>query len=216
MHTAREMEIKTDVQRQAGLSPSVGHPRKFTRSGRMIGCLREHFVYSEKRARDFVFDAVEGLLPDYNGIILSRLAREAITRARRSGQNAGYEFTAWDTAGQAVVNSMLYAGVFLTHDRSPIYPGVAAQATEVVLLKDGHRDLTECYLLELLIRKLGDVTTRDHTALAHALFRQFDPRVAMGDLQDRVVLLLARMSDRIVLFEDGVYAVVLGNQSLRS
>ena len=45
---------------------------------------------------------------------------------------------------------------------------------------------TEAYLIEFLIAKLGDISIRDHKALAHALFRQFDPSVSMEDLEDRV------------------------------
>ena len=60
-------------------------------------------------------------------------------------------------------------------------------------------------LVEFLILTLGDVTTHDHTALAHALFRQFDPSVSMEDLEDRVVMLLARLADRIAIGADGSY-----------
>jgi len=46
------------------------------------------------------------------------------------------------------------------------------------------------------------VTVRDHRALAHVLFRQFDPEVPIGDLEDRVVILLARLADRVELQGD--------------
>ena len=51
----------------------------------------------------------------------------------------------------------------------------------------------------MLIDWLGNVTTRDHKALAHALFRQFDPGVPLYDLEDRVVILLARLADEVEL-----------------
>ena len=39
----------------------------------------------------------------------------------------------------------------------------------------------------------------DHTALAHALFRQFDSNISMEDQEDRLAILLAMLSERIEL-----------------
>ncbi len=63
-------------------------------------------------------------------------------------------------------------------------------------------------MIEFLIAKLGNISIRDHRALAHALFRQFDPSVSMEDLEDRVVLLLATLAGRVCLRQDGVYSIV--------
>ena len=101
---------------------------------------------------------------------------------------------------------MLSAGALLTPDGEPIVPGITAQATPVGALMDRSRDVTEAFLLQVLIERLGDVTTRDHTALAHALFRQFDRAVPLEDLEDRVVILLARLADEVELAGD-VYSV---------
>jgi hypothetical protein len=108
-------------------------------------------------------------------------------------------FANWDMAGKAVVRAMLGAGAFLTPGGAVIPPGVAALATPVGAVREAFRDLTESFLLEFLIGRLGDVTVRDHTALAHALFRQFDPSISMADQEDRVAVLLARLSGRIEL-----------------
>ncbi len=64
-------------------------------------------------------------------------------------------------------------------------------------------------MLEFLIRTLGDVTTRDHRALAHALFRQFDRSIPMEDFEDRVAILLATLAGRVTLRDDGTYAVLV-------
>jgi hypothetical protein len=132
-------------------------------------------------------------------MILSRLTREAAARARREAETLGFAFGHWDTASKAVIKAMLCAGVLLTIDGSPILPGITAQATVVAGLLEGYLDITEAFLLEFLIERLQDVTTRDHTALAHALFRQFDPGVPMEELEDRVVILVAQLVDRIDL-----------------
>jgi hypothetical protein len=167
----------------------------------MLDCMRRELLYSEKRPRDFMFTAIEELLcePRRTPTILSRLTRDATTRARQLAVVAGLEFGNWDTAGKAVVRAMLGAGAFLTPNGDVIPPGIEALATPVGSTRDAFRDLTESFLLEFLIGRLGDVTVRDHTALAHALFRQFDPNISMEDQEDRVAILLARLSERIEL-----------------
>src|SRR5205823_5949164 len=185
----------------------------FSRSRQMVEALRREFVYSEKRARDILFREIEAILnQDGAGLIVSRLTREASSRARHRAQEIGYELSNWDTAGKTTIHAMLGAGALLARNRQPIPFNIAAQATEACGLVENYQDITEAYLLEFLIRKLGDVTTRDHTALAHALFRQFDRNIPMEDMEDRVVVLLASLSDRIRLAGSGVY-YALGSPS---
>jgi hypothetical protein len=176
----------------------------------MVNILRENFIYSEKRARDFVFLSLETGLRHSRDRgeppLLAKLTRDAAVGARLAAEQAGYEFSTWDTTTKAVVNAMLGAGVLLAESGAPVRRDVRAQVTPIAGLKPQYRDLTEAYMLESLIRKLGDVRTRDHKALAHALFRQFDPNISVDDLEDRVMQLLASLADRVVLREDGSYA----------
>jgi hypothetical protein len=167
----------------------------------MADCLRSDLLYSEKRPRDLLFRVIEQIVAEHSGepVILSRLTRDAATRARDLAQATGFAFGHWETASKAVVKAMLCAGVLLTTDGSAIVPGITAQATPVSGLRHTYVDITEAFLLEVLIRRLGDVTTRDHTALAHALFRQFDPGVPLEELEDRVVILVAQLADRVEL-----------------
>lgn len=183
--------------------------QKPLRSAQMIQCLRQNFLYSEKRARDILFGAIDGLLAKAaeSPLILCRLAREAASQAQQAAQAMGFEFFNWDVTSGAVVRAMLNAGVLLNRSGAPVPVGIAAQATPIAGLKEEYRDLTEAYLIEFLIRKLGDVTTRDHRAVAHALFRQFDPSIPMERFEDRVALLLATLADRVVLSEAGAYTV---------
>jgi hypothetical protein len=177
----------------------------------MVNCLRENFIYSEKRARDFVFSSMEAILANARDLgtppKLARLTREVAIRARQAAEQAGFEFSTWDTTTKAVINSMLRAGVLLAENGAPVLMDIQAQAMPIVALKRQYQDFTEAYLLECLIRNLGDIRTRDHKALAHALFRQFDPSVSVEDLEDRVVTLLAALADHVVLREDGYYAL---------
>jgi hypothetical protein len=172
----------------------------------MADCLRRELLYSEKRPRDLLFRVIEAMLTEQAQTgqirILSRLTRDAASRARHQAHRAGFEFHHWDTASKAVVKAMLAAGVLLDPQAAPILPGITAQATPVAGLRDKYQDLTEAFLLEVLIQRLGDVTTRDHRALAHALFRQFDREVPIEDMEDRVVILLAQLADRVELRQD--------------
>jgi hypothetical protein len=181
-------------------------PRGFVRSRQMADCLRTTLLYSEKRPRDALFRILGQLLKEQERIgppmILSRLTREAARRARYRAERVGFEFHHWDTTAKAVINAMLCAGVLVGTDGVPIPPGITAQATPVGGLVDRYEDLTEAFLLETLVRRLGDVTTRDHRSLAHALFRQFDRDVSLEDLEDRVVILLAQLADRVELHDD--------------
>jgi len=182
---------------------------RFSRSRQMGDCLRKELLYSEKRPRDILFREIERLVcegGDDEPKILSRLTREAAARARHHAEETGFEFALWETASKAVVKAMLWAGVLLRPDGRPIEPGITAPATPVAALEDRYQDITEAFLLRFLIDRLGDVTTRDHTALAHALFRQFDRGVPLEDLEDRVVILLAQLATHVELRGE-VYAV---------
>ena len=178
----------------------------------MADCLRRELLYSEKRPRDVLFRVIEMMVAEQaqtgQARILSRLTREAATRARHQAQRSGFEFLQWETAGKAVVKAMLSAGVLLDPQGHPIPPGITAQATPVAGLRENYRDVTEAFLLKVLIQRLGDIGTRDHRALAHALFRQFDRDVPIEDMEDRVVILLAQLADSVDLRDDRYVARV--------
>ena len=179
---------------------------KATRSRQMVNVLRQQFLYSEKRARDIIFREIEAILCQLSSpFTVSKLAREAAAWAPERARQAGYALSNWDTPTKATINAMLGAGVLIGEEGHPIPPTIAAPATKVVALAGQFQDRMEAYLLEVVLRKLGDVTARDHKALAHALFRQFDPNVLIDDLEDRVAILLASLSGRVALAEGGTY-----------
>jgi len=185
--------------------------RAFTRSREMTDCLRKELLYSEKRPRDTMFRAIEQLLAEQESTrhhrILASLTREAAARAQ-ADPSASTAAVRWDVTSRTVIKAMIGAEVLITPDGRPIRAGITAQATPVAVVRDGYQDLTEAFLLETLIHRLNDVTTRDHRALAHALFRQFDRGVPLAELEDRVVLLLARLDDRVELKGDRYVARV--------
>src|SRR5689334_10452658 len=164
MYREREPRHRGVVSDQVALAdPGMNAPQSNSRPSRsrqMVNTLRQEFVYSEKRVRDIIFREIEATLQERQSpVILSRLTREAASRGRVRSQQAGFDFSNWDTASKATVNAMLGAGALLARDSRPIALTISAQATEVAKLIPGFEDITEAYLLELLIRKLGDVST---------------------------------------------------------
>lgn len=182
--------------------------RNSVRSSQMIQQLRNNLFYSDKRTRDALFAAADHILSSGPPVMLSRLTREAAEFAQAHRLTTVREPVNWEMSAKAVFNSMLYAGVLLDQSGNAVRPHIQAQASEIKALSPSYADTTEAFLVQFLIRKLGDVTIRDHKALAHALFRQFDPNITLGDLEDRVVRLIATLSNSITLTEDGTYVAV--------
>ncbi len=178
----------------------------------MIQCLRKNLLYSEKRVRDILFRAarqeMSWHLQNQSTVMLARLAREIESLGRQWGADAAVEVTNWHMPTKAVVNTMLRAGVLLAADHRPIPPGLSANAAAIAALAPDFETRSEVFLVEFLIRKLGDVTTRDHKAMAHALLRQFDPNVPMDDMEDHISVLISRLEGSVVLTEDGLYSPV--------
>jgi hypothetical protein len=212
MYPDRSLLQEIAMSNQQALEFDMGsnrNPNGPSRSKQMIHTLRQEFVYSEKRARDMIFQEIEAALrASGSSLMISRLTREAAARARARAQVVRYDLSNWDTAAKATMNAMLGAGVLLARDGNAIPLTIGAQAAEVANLATGYRDITEAYLLEVLIRRLGNVTARDQTALAHALFRQFDRAVAMEDMEDRVAWLLASLENRVAVTEAGAYYAI--------
>jgi hypothetical protein len=181
---------------------------EYARSAQMASVLRTSFLYSEKRARDCVFAATETVLVTAAPPpTLATLIRSTLQAARDHARLIQYELLNSETVTRAVFNAMLRADVLLSVEGKSIRVDLRAYATRVRSLAPDFRTQTEAFLLEFLIGSLGDVGTRDHLALAHVLFRQFDPNVPVTDLEDRLVTLLAAMDDRIQLSHSGLYSL---------
>lgn len=180
---------------------------EYARSAQMASALRTAFLYSEKRARDCVFAATETVLMTATAPTLATLIRSTLQAARDRAKLIQYDLLNSETVTRAVFNAMLRADVLLGADGNSIRADLRAYATRVKSLAPDFRIQTEAFLLEFLIGTLGDIGTRDHIALAHVLFRQFDPNVPVTDLEDRLVILLAAMDDRIQVSHSGLYSL---------
>lgn len=177
----------------------------------MIQCLRQSLLYSDKRMRDILFRAVKETIEESNRagqkLSVAQLGRKIATAGRTAGKASELEPGNWDMTSKAVVNTMVRAGVLLDPDGSVVSPGVGADAAPVAGVVDGFERLCEAFLLEFLIVQLGDVSMRDHKALAHALFRQFDTNIPIEDLEDQVAALLSTLQGSVHLSETGAYTV---------
>ncbi len=181
---------------------------EYARSAQMASALRTAFLYSEKRARDCVFAATETvLMTAAPAPTLAALIRSTLQAARDRARLIQYDLLNSETVTRAVFNAMLRADVLLDLDGNSIRVDLRAYATRVRSLAADFQIQTEAFLLEFLIGTLGDIGTRDHLALAHVLFRQFDRNVPVTDMEDRLVTLLAAMDDRIELSHPGLYSV---------
>ena len=181
---------------------------EYARSAQMAPALRTAFLYSEKRARDCVFAGAETVLVNAaQAPTLALLIRSTLQSARDHARLIQYDLLNSETVTRAVFNAMLRADVLLALDGNPIRVDLRTYATRVRSLAPDFRTQTEAFLLEFLIGTLGNIGTRDHLALAHALFRQFDQNVPMTDLEDRLVTLLAAMDNRIELSHSGLYSL---------
>ena len=181
---------------------------EYARSAQMASALRSAFLYSEKRARDCVFSATESVLLTVTPApTLATLIRSTLQAARDRARLIQYDLLNSETVTRAVFNAMLRADVLLDSDGNSIRVDLRAYDTRVRSLAPDFRVRTEAFLLEFLIGTLGDVGIRDHLALAHVLFRQFDPNVPVTEMEDRLVTMLAAMDDRIELSPAGLYSL---------
>jgi len=83
--------------------------------------------------------------------------------------------------------------------------GAGTDGTEVSEISEGVMDDAEAYMIEYIIRDLGNVTEFEHVPMAHAVLREFDSAIDRGAQKDRVALLIAKIADRVTLDELGVY-----------
>ncbi len=173
----------------------------------MVACLRSNFLYTEKRPRDLLFDSLEKMLSEAGDRppILAKLEREAARLAAQAASRQNIQYSNWGTASRALTNAMLHARVLLGLQDEVVPPGLAARATVVHRLANDFRETTEAYLLLVIIDQLKDVAVRDHTALAHALLRRFDRTVSLGEMEDQIVILLAKLHQQVTLLSDGTY-----------
>lgn len=180
-----------------------------TRTASMVKVLKDHSIYSPKDIRDCLFHGIKQAFESSGGVPKSagQLLREAAVFAQQEAAADGLTFQYWPAARGGVLQMMLRAGVLLDVDGNPVHSGIQARGTTVGSLKAQFEDECEAFLLSFVINELGDVTERDTTALAHALFKQSPKKASLDQLMDRVDELFNRFGDRISESDDGFLRV---------
>ncbi|SRR6266404_4807861 len=179
------------------------------RTSEMINTLKHRRIYSGKQIRDYVFRALRSATEQPNLIPLSasQLVRQVCSSAEGQAKSDGVSFEYWYAASDASFEMMLHAGILLDEHGKPIPPGIGSRGTKVCSIAPDFEDRCEMFLLEYLIKTLGNVTSHDRTALAHALFKVAPDKKSIYDMQDRVDELLVKLQDRISESDDGTFVV---------
>jgi len=176
------------------------------RTEQMISCLKKRRIYSPKTIRDYIFKSLKETTTQSTLIPLSasQLNRQVCTTAQVQAKADGIAFDYWYAASDAVLEMMFAAGVLLDENKQPIRPSLQARGTRVHGIVPDFEDRCEAFLLEYLIKSLQDITQRDRTALAHALFKVDPKQKSIFDMQDRVDELLVQLQGAVHENDDGI------------
>jgi len=170
----------------------------------MIERLKELHLYSPKTIRDYIFNAISASAKALTApILVTAFMRQAVNEAEKQAKSDGVDYLHWHAASDGVLNLLLGAGVFLDCDQEPIRPGLKARGTKLSAIADNFEDKSETHMLEQLILHVGDVTLRDRTPIAHALFKVDPKKKSIFDIQDRVDELMALLADRLIEDDQG-------------
>jgi hypothetical protein len=101
---------------------------------------------------------------------------------------------------------MLGAKVLLRANGTPIVDGIGAYSAVVAKIEDGFRDLCEAYLVEYLIKSMGNLSLNDRYDLGLALYQRGKKDGPTSEwLRERIDFLLQLLQEkgRIGLAESG-------------
>jgi hypothetical protein len=196
--------------------PSPPHPAgvpasldKRGRTREIIDCLKAGLLYSPKDIRELFFAALSDIGPSLNSqpVRVNELSRRALKRATElaSAENITFEF--WLPATDATFQMLVAAGALIGVDGQALKPSIHWRAELVSSVDRDVRNKCEKFLLKYVIAKLGDVSLRDRTALAHALFKVSPRKKQLFELLERVDELLSSLRDEVHEDSHGVLVV---------
>jgi hypothetical protein len=171
----------------------------------MIKCLKDRYIYSPKDIRDLFFRAFNEISPSLatEPLKAGAIAVAALNKAKEMALVEGIEYTYWPAAADAILEMMLAAGALERADGTTLKPSAHARAEKVSVIAPDFENRCEMFLLEFLVGKLGNVTVRDRTSLAHALLKVSPKEKQVFELQERVDELLLLLRDRMSEGQDG-------------
>lgn len=198
------ISVSREEQAEKATEDDKGHKR----TQEMIQVLKRKGIYSPKDIRDFIFEAVKRLIEEeHRQLTTTQLFREAMAAAEAAAKERGIQFPFWYAAAQGVKEMMLLAGVLRDTDGNAIRPGFQSRATQVSSLQREFVGECEGLLLKEVLNGLGNVTQRDATAIAHALFKEAPDKSTRDQMSERLDDLFAKMAMVIVESDTGVLTV---------
>lgn len=195
------IEVKATTPSNDNFGSDVALVDPYNRSRAMRAPLLAAKIFNEKPTRDLLFKTVKPII-DREPLQLSKLRR--VLSEESFAASGITERGKWDTQVYFFVRLLLFSGT-LWGSNGPITHGAGSDGKEVVKLSPALEDDAEAYLVEYVLRELGNVTEFEHCPLAHAILRCFDGNVDIFDLKDRVTFLISRFADRLSLSETGTY-----------
>ncbi len=173
---APEQETKSAVPEQAPepqpqpqSEPSA--PQVVHRSRLMVEILRRRKAGPFSMARPLVYNAIEQVLNERQGLLLGELLDDAVGRAQASAPpDTDGKPQAWPVIRKFVEQLCTRARVFLTADDTCVGGDWRGKATPVAKLAPKWIARADGQLILELLQELSDVSTRDMKNLARALY----------------------------------------------
>lgn len=192
--TVKASEPQTNVDEAKDAAP-----KKEYRSDLMERVLRNRRIGSPAIPRKHLFDAVEEILKEDSDVqwTVVKLTDEARERAIKAAEKGGYTRPQnWYAISGCFMRMMVAAGALIKSDGTPISPGLKTASTVVKEPAPAFRDRCEAFLVEYIIKEMGDVTVEDDYQLGLCLFQQGgqDPK-PRSEMVGRVSFLLGLLEE---------------------
>ena len=171
-------------------------------------CLKDAHLYSPKDVRELFFEALREIAPNLSSAPMTagRVLGKALKRAKEVAAAQNVSFQNWSHAADGMLNTALAAGVLLGHEGGILNP--SARTEMVSAIDTVHLvDRCESFMLKYVIKALGDITVRDRTALAFALFKEAPSKTEVFEMQQRVDELLALLQGEVTEGKDGLFRI---------
>jgi hypothetical protein len=173
------------------------------RTQEMIAVLKKAFVYSPSNIRHFVFGAMREIKGDLKNKTVAQFLREVKDCAKAKADAATINFTYWPTAMDAILEMLLLSQSLAGPDGKPIKRGLQARGTVLTAIAEDFETKCELFLLRFLIQHM-QLTNRDRTSIAHALFKEGKAEKAHDQLEEQLDRLFTLLGDDLCESPDGI------------
>jgi hypothetical protein len=185
------------------------------RTDQIIQCLKDAGIYAAKDIRDYIFKAAHAKVASSTpALSLAQLKRKTLVAAEEAAVSAGVSFKFWYVATESVFKLMLLAAVLVDENNLTVMLGARARLAKVTAIRPDFVSTCELFLLQYVLNKLQDITERDCTALAHALFKEAPSKTTRDKMLDQVDQLFEKLGDRLLEDDDGALSVVLDHEAV--